>query len=311
MKGTFLAFISISLFSLYFVFGKLLLNDISPFLILVVNQTLAALIILFILDLVRKIKELKNTSKRDIKIMFLISVFASILGPLLLLLGLSITSATNSILIGKSEAILTSLLAIFVLKDRITLHQIAGAVIMFTGVLIIATNNFSIGMSLNVGDALIFLSALSFAVGTILFKKYMHHIPPEVIVTLRNMFGASILFMLSLFLVDYSILFQVISIRFALALLGLVVLTTILGQYLWYKALEMTTATNVSLAGLSSPLVAVFYAVVLLGETLVRSQIIGGLFIFAGLVILEFHFREIHTPEKHKHHLKLRNWPHI
>ena len=99
--------------------------------------------------------------------------------------------------------------------------------------------------------------------------------------------------------------------KFVLALLGLVILTTISGQYLWYKALEMTSATNVSMAGLSSPLFAIFYAVILLKESVSFSQISGGVFIIIGLIVLEFHFKNIHTQEKHKHHLKLKHWPHI
>ena len=217
MKGTILAFVAVALFSSYVIFGKILLSNVSPFIILVLNQTLAGIILILILDLVKKIKEIKETSKHDLKFMYLISIFSAVGGPLLFLLGLKLTSATNTILIGKSEAILTSLLAIFILKDKITKHQIIGGLIMFLGITIIATNSFSLGLSLNTGDIFIFISALSYAIGTVLFKKYMHHIPPEVIVSLRNLFGASILFIISLFLVDFSVVIQVLSIKFVFA----------------------------------------------------------------------------------------------
>lgn len=311
MKGTAIAFISIALFSLYAVFGKMLLTNVSPFTILLLNQMLAGIILVLILDLIKRIHELKDISKKDIKHIYIISIFSSIVAPLLFLVGLGLTSATNTILIGKSEAVLTSILAVFVLKERITIHQIIGTLIMFTGIIIIATENFSLGMSFNIGEFLILISALSYAVGTILFKKHIHHIAPEIIITLRNLFGASMLFIISIFMIDFSSVLQVMGINFITILLWLVILTTIIGQYLWYKALEITSATNVSIAGLTSPLIAIFYAIVLLNESLISSQIFGGILIMAGLIIIEFHIKTNHSEESHRHHLKLKHWPHI
>ena len=311
MKGTFFAFIAVALFSLYAVFGKLLLEGVSPFVILIVNQVLAGIVVFLAIDVFKKIKEFKETKKHDYTFMFLISIFSAVLGPLLFLFGLSLTSATNSVLIGKSEAVLTSIIAIYFLKDKISFHQILGSVIMFFGVFVIATNNFALGLSFQLGDVIIFLSALSFAVGTILFKKFMGHVPPEIIVGLRSFYGAFTLFLISFFFVDFGAFASVLSLKFILTVFGLVILTTVAGQYLWYKALEMTSATNVSLAGLCSPLIAVIYTTLLLGEKLASSQILGGAIIIVGLVILEVHFRKHHTNEKRKHHLKLKHWPHI
>jgi len=231
MKGTIYALISIALFSSYAIFGKILIETISPYILLLLNQTLAGIILILLLDLTKKIKEIKQTSKHDFKFLYLISIFSAVIAPLLFLIGLKFTSATNTILIGKSEAVLTSLLAFILLKDKITKNQIIGTIIVFIGIILIATKNFSAGLSFNIGDSLVFLSALSYACGTILFKKFMHHIPPEVIITLRNLFGASILFIISLFFVDYTKIISTISPNFILTLLASVILTTIIGQY--------------------------------------------------------------------------------
>ena len=73
----------------------------------------------------------------------------------------------------------------------------------------------------------------------------------------------------------------------------------------------MISASAVSLAGLSSPLIGIVYVFVFLGERLIASQIIGGIVIMIGLFVLEFHFRKIYTPHKHKHHLKFAHWHHF
>jgi len=120
----------------------------------------------------------------------------------------------------------------------------------------------------------------------------------------------TLLFVISFFFIDYSILYKALNIQFIVYLLGLVIFTTILGQYLWYLALEKTSATNVSLVGLCSPLIAIFYVIIFLKESLIASQIIGGLFIMIGLILLEFHFNIL--PRKtHENHLKLKHWPHV
>ncbi len=308
MKGRIYAFLAVALFSLYVVFGKVLLETVSPFIILVLNQALAALIIIMVMKLAKKIKEFKDTSKKDLKYIFLIAIFTSVVGPLLFLIGLKLTSAANTVLLVRFDAVLTALFAIIVFKDKITKHQIIGTFIMFLGVVIIVTKTFSLGLNFNIGDIFILISATSYAAGTITFKKYFHHIPPEVVVSLRNLFGALILFVISLFFVDYSIIPSILSARFVLALLGLVILTTIIAQWCWYKALEITSATNVSLIALSSPFIALVYTIVLLKESLDFSQVFGGIIILIGLIILEFHFKKVNHK---KHHLKAKHWPHV
>lgn len=265
-------------------------------------------VLVILMDVLKKIKEFKKTKKHDYKFMFFISLFSAVAGPLLFLLGLSMTSATNSVLIGKSEAVLTSVIAIIVLKEKISLHKILGTIVIFVGVAYIATQGFANGLVFQAGDIIIFCSALSYSIGTVLFKRYMGHVPPEIIVSLRSLYGAVVLFFLSLFFVDFSMVMSSVSVKIVLSLLGLVIFTTVAGQYLWYKALEITSATNVSLAGLSSPLIAIIYTVVLLGESLSAYQIIGGLVILFGLLLLELHFK-IHRLEKnHRRHLKLKHW---
>jgi drug/metabolite transporter (DMT)-like permease len=185
-----------------------------------------------------------------------------------------------------------------------------GTFIMFTGIFAIVTQNFSSGLSFNAGDILVFSSAFFYACGTVLFKRFMHHIPPEVIVTFRNLFGAVILFMLAFVMVDFSSVYSLVSLDMLLPLFGLVFLTVIGAQLLWYKALEMTYATNVLLATLSSPLIGVFYAVFLLGEPLLQSHVFGGALILAGLISMEIHFSRFHTPPRIKRRLKFRHIHH-
>ena len=311
MKGTTYALMATMLFGMYAIFGKVLLQSVSPFIITVLHQALAGLLLIFILDLLKKIRELKETSYREIKIIAVISVFSSVLGPILFLLGLGMTSVANSVILSRLETVFISIMAIYFLGERVTKHQLMGSITMFLGIFAIATNNFSTGLVFSPGDILIVGSSISYAIGIILFKKYLYYIRPGVIVTLRNIFGASMLFALSFMFTDFSIVIDVMTLEFVLALLGLSVLSTIAAQYLWYRALEITEASKVSMVSVMSPVSSIFFAFLFLGEFLTTAQIVGGGLVILGVFTIQFHFSRIHTPLKLRRHLKLRHVTHV
>ena len=237
-----MAFIAVALFALYPIFGKILLESVNPFLIIVFSHVLAAIILISILNLFKEIKILKKEAKHDFRLLILVSMLYGVLGPLFFFVGLSMTSAANSILIGRAEAIFLALLGVVMLKEKVTKKQVFGTIIMFTGIITIATKGFETGFTFNIGDIFIFIAAFSFASAAIILKKYLSHVRPEIMVTITNLFGGIILFIISLFFVDYSSVIDYINPSVVIPLIFLVVFTLIFAEYLWFKALEKTTA---------------------------------------------------------------------
>lgn len=311
MKGLAIALIAVALFSTYAIFGKILLKAMDPFTIIVISHLLASVFLIAILDLRQEIRALIREAKHDRNMIMLISLLTSVIAPTLFFMGLRETSATNSILIGKSEAFIMSILAVFFLKERFTKKQLLGVAVMFAGVAYIATNGLNAGLSLNRGDFLVLISSFAFAAGNILLKKYMGHIRPELIVASVTLFGSLMLFAISLFFMDYSTVGYLLEKEYFNAMVGFVFLSMILGQFLWVKALEMTKVTNVAAAGLASPFMGVFYAIAILGEAVTGPQMVGGVLIILGLSVLEFHFKKVRTHDEHRHHMKLRRGPHV
>lgn len=308
LGGVALAFIAYAMLGTYAIFGKVLVEHISQFLIILINELLGGIILLLFMDFSKKLNEFRNKKTKDYVYILLLATLTAIIAPLLFLTGLTLTSATNAVLIGRAEVLLTTIFAILLLKDKITLHQVIGSIIMLLGIVLIATQNFQNGFEFNIGDALIIGAALSLAIATVIFKKHLQHIEPEVIVTVRNIFGASILFVISLFVLDISDIAMVFDWKNSTLILGLVMCTIVFGQSLYYKALELTSAVNVSLAGLCSPLLAIVYAMLFLGERLEMSQILGGSMIILGLIVLEFHFHKNHPSKTRMHHMKIRRF---
>lgn len=302
MKGTSVAFLSVFCFSLYPIFAKVLLETTSPFMLIVIRQITAGLLIVAALVLTRKYLQFKVFKKHEYVMIFVIGALVSAAGPILFIIGLSQSTATNSVLLGKSEALMTSVLAIMLLKEKVSSKQLIGALLMSVGIILIATRGFAEGFIFSRGDLLILLSALFYSFGNVAVKRFFSHHPPELLVALRNLSGASVLFTLSFFILGPNTVSSFVS-KPSLPILLTMVLTVTLGQYLWYLALELTTATNVSLINLSSPIMSVFYAAIFLGETLFEYQILGGIFIVIGMMVFEFHLSSFLPNHVHRHHL--------
>jgi drug/metabolite transporter (DMT)-like permease len=312
MKGMMLAFIATAFFNLYALLCKILVGSVDPVLLLVCTQVAAGTLMIALMDLSKKIGEIWRTSARDLLPLFMIGILSSAIAPVLFLVGLKLTTLTNTVLISRAEGVIMSVLAVFMLKETITKHQIAGTAVMFFGIWFIsaaaAPAAGSAGLA-GIGDILVFLSAAAYAVSNVLFKRYLHHLPPEVIVSLRNVFGALTLLVAVLFvslIPGMSLpVSDVLNPGVAL-MLGFAILAMITGQLMWYSALEKTSASRVSAAILFSPVIGVAYAVAFLGETVGPQHLVGGVLIVAGLVLMEYHTRKVKGPEKRKYRLRLR-----
>jgi drug/metabolite transporter (DMT)-like permease len=312
MKGMMLAFIATALFNLYALFCKVLVGSVDPVLLLICVQVAAGTLMIALMDLSRKMSELWKTSTKDLLPLFLIGVVSSAIAPVLFLTGLKMTTLTNTVLISRAEGVVMSILAVFMLKEAITKHQIAGTGVMFFGIWFIAAAGPASAADapmMGIGDILVFISAAAYAFSNVLFKRYLHHLPAEVIVSMRNVFGAaSLLVAVFVLSVMPGISYPIDSVLqpWVAIMLGAAILSMIAGQFLWYVALEKTTATRVSAAILFSPVIGVAFAAVLLGEAITMAHVIGGLFIVGGLVLMELHTRKVKSPEKRKYRMRLR-----
>ncbi len=310
MKGLGFALITVFLASLYSIFAKYLVNSLEPLAIQTMRYVLASVVLLVFIYYKRRLENLKAVSARHVLFIAAISFFSAFAGPLLYLYGLKFTSVINSVLVFKMEVVITSLLAVVMVKERVTKHQIMGAAIMFLGVLVTISNgNFS-NFSLNWGDVLVFFSVLAFSTGTVFFKKFVHRVPAEDVVMLRNIFGALFFVLASAFAIDYMEVIPQMSLDLVAVLLAMVILPTTIGVYCFYRALQVSKASELATVALLTPIFTSILAVAFLGETLSIWQLIGGVLIIGGLVFLEVHFRKVRPRHKRRRNLKLKHWHH-
>lgn len=284
MKGAYPALISCMFFGLSPVFLKSLLQYMTPMVLAALTSASAAAVLFFILEVRHKIYELTDLKPGQILLLAAISILTAFMAQLLYVTGLKYSSAANAVLLTRLNPLLIALMGVLFLGERITRLQIAGSLIMVFGVVLIATKNFTTAVTPEGGDLLFILATFCWAVANIIMKKYLCDLPPEVIVVGRNAFAGLLLLAITAGQIPAAVNASIIPFLF-----GFVFLVIIVGQYLWYYALEHTSASNVAFTALSIPVFGVFFSTTLLGETLSSHQVYGGLLIILGLVAVEMH----------------------
>jgi drug/metabolite transporter (DMT)-like permease len=296
-KGIITGTVSMFFLSTYSILGKILLDTFSPETLVALTQTLSVLVLLLFFGFLPEAKKLKKLPSKDLFWLFIISILSAVIAPLLLLKGLKITTATSTIIISSLEPVLTGLIAFILLKESLSKHQIAGAILMFLGILVIATKGLNSSISFNQGDTLILIAALFWALSTNIFKKHLSHIRPDLIVLARNSIGAITIFLIIPFI--FNIQHSIPSPLDKTVIIPLIIFslfTIVIAQLLWYKALKQISATLASSLSLLRPFFALMLAALILKEDLYTYHLLGGLLATPGLILTIQHH------QKHRHH---------
>jgi len=289
MRGTTLALVSCALFGMGFIFKKVLLSSMSPVVITAFTSVFSAAVLFFFMEIFHRIRELCVLCRREFLAIIAVGFFSGFLAEFIFLVGLEHTSVSNAVLLSRTNALFMAFMATIMFREKITWNQIIGSIIMMLGLYVIATEGFSVGLSYRWGDLLLVSSGFLWALGNTIVKRYLDHVPPEVILFGRCLVGGVAL----LFLSAESFGGEKITWDILLNFLGLVLISTVAAYMLWYKALEMTQESNVGLTAFSIPLFTIISARIFLGEALAGYQMVGGSFILIGLIVLEVHLGQI------------------
>lgn len=297
-KGIIAALFSTLFFSSYAVLGKWLLTEISAITLLAIAQAVSVLMLIFFFGLWPELKAFKKLSREQWAWVVTIGLLSGVVAPLFALIGLQETSAVNAVMLGRLEVVAAGLIAVFWLKEKVSRFQLVGAVLMFLGVAVIATEGFSVGLNFSGGDGFVIAGALLWAIANVFFRRSLRHLKPEIMVLMRNTLGGIALLLALPFFVNFQHDFSSLeSSQILLTLLAFSAFSIILGQFLWYRSLELISTTLASSVSLLMPLFGVALAVIILKEQVLFHHLWGGAFVVLGLVFTVIH-RHKH-PSKH------------
>lgn len=204
------------------------------------------------------------------------------------LTGLSWTSATNGSLIVAFNPLLTAVLSAWWLKERIRPVQAGGLLLALLGVGVVITRG-SItvirSLSFNPGDLLMLGAPLAWALYTIAGKKVLRCFTPLVATAYASLFGTVLL--LPAAALEGSLLSGVhrLTVYGWISVLQLSLLGTVVGFVWWYEGVELLGASRAAIFVNLVPLFGVLLSALILSESLVASQLAGGILVVLGVGI--------------------------
>lgn len=264
--------------------GKMIGADISPLAVTAYRFLIGSLILL--VPAIFQLK--KNTitlNKKDILSMALPGIINITVSMYLLQLAIFYGKALIAAILISSNSIFVSLLAFFILEEKIGKYRLIGIIAGIIGMIMVVAGNqgldYTPAKSVSLGIIFSMMASVSFALFTVLAKKNIHKYGAVVFNCISFFVGAIVLLIVGLLLkVDLSFSPNIKNIS-ALLYLGLFV--TGFAYILYSKGLQKIDASLSSMFFLLKPVFASFLAVIILKESFSVWQGIGLFLILTGL----------------------------
>lgn len=277
------ACIAVAFWGISFVATKAVLRDLAPVTLIFMRFAIGALVLLAI------VRELPpREAWPQLALMGFIGVFVH---QMLQSFALTMTTATNTGWLIGITPIWSAVLSAIVLRERFGFWKVLGLAGGFAGALLVVTRgDFSarvFGRPSTLGDAMIFISTINWAIYTVVGHRTIRRIGPRRATSGAMLFGVA---MLAPFFVARRGWTDLPHLRASGwgALLFLAVGCSALGYLFWYGALEHIEASRVAALLYAEPLVTFAAAVLLLGEPVSVVTVAGGILVLASVILAQY-----------------------
>lgn len=273
----FVAFI----WSVTFVFTKVLLEDLTPFEILFYRYFAAYLALFVVYPKFEKPKGFREEAK---------FALAGVLGVTLYFLGenyaLSYSTASNVALLVVVSPLITGIFAHFMTKgEPLTKHFAVGGVVALAGVFLVIFNGHFVLKLHPVGDLLAIGAAVAFAFYTIILKNFDKSYSP-VFITRRSFFYALLSMVPMLFTPMFAWKPDVLMRPAIMAnLVFLSFIASSLCFMLWNKVIWWLGAVKANNILYLVPLMTMIAAAAVLGERITVFAVLGAVLVLGGVYI--------------------------
>jgi drug/metabolite transporter (DMT)-like permease len=215
--------------------------------------------------------------------------------------GLLTAQATTTAWIITSTPIFIALLGLFILKEHLAWHQVAGIILAAFGVLLVVTKGnlaaLTAGRFGTPGDFLVMISAVNWAVFSTLSRSGLKKHPATLMMFYVMGFGwlfTSILFFAG------SGISQIATIPWdgwiAITFLG--VFCSGIAYIFWYDALKVLPVAQTGAFLYFEPIVTVVVAAVVIRETMLLATLVGGITILIGVWLVNHPNQSVQVAEE-------------
>ncbi|SDK25318.1 EamA domain-containing membrane protein RarD [Jeotgalicoccus aerolatus] len=276
-----LVFLITAIWGLNVVFLKVLVENLPPqtmtaFRIMIAGIT-AIIIVCFA-------KSLRALSVREWLYTAFGMIFGVILHHLTLALGLMTTAASTGSLILSLVPLATAVLAVIFLGEQLTKMRVLGFILALTGVFFIQGGSFS-GLKLSQGELLLFTSMFAQAISFIFIKKATATLDSKAVTAIMNLAG-SVGLLLIAFIAEPDGLSNMTSASLGvyIVLFTSGIVATGIGHMVFNSAIQKIGASKTAIFNNFVPFFGVLFSVIFLNEMIEPAQLIGFVFIVAGVL---------------------------
>ncbi len=197
----------------------------------------------------------------------------------------TLTTATNMGIILSLMPLMSLAMAIISLGQRLSAGALVGAVLSFAGVLVVVSSG-SLGAllqhGLNMGDAMMLIATLAYAIYSTLLKKWQLRLPPLVLLYLQVLVAIVVLFPLYVASPKTGLTLQNIPLVLYACLLA-----SMVAPLAWMQAVQRLGPSRTTLFFNLLPLITALIAAVVLKEQLAMYHLVGGLLTLGGVILSE------------------------
>lgn len=197
----------------------------------------------------------------------------------------SMTTATNMGIILSLMPILALGLSITALGTQLTAGALVGAVLSFSGVaIVVSAGSFGalIERGVNLGDGMILVATVAYAVYSTLLKKWQMRLPPLQLLYMQ--IWVAVIVLLPMFLLSPKAGLNPSNIPLVLYAC---IPTSMLAPLLWMHSIRRLGPSRTSMFLNLMPLTTALIASAVLGERLASYHLIGGALTLIGVVLAE------------------------
>ena len=285
--AVFEAFAAITLWAISFVFMKIALRELAPVTVICLRYGTGALLLGL---LAWRRGYLIQLSPADLGRFAVLGLIGITTQQLLQVSGQALAAASVASFLAATAPAFTVVLATLLLREQLTPAQVVGVVLACLGSAVVATNGDVLtifrGQFGAPGNGLVLLSAIVWAVFTLMNKQSVRGRPAVLVTAAMFFFGW--LFILPFFIVQQG--WRQLPGLSALGWLALgyvVLLATVVAYLLNSHALQQIPASRVAVIQNIEPLIATLAAVAILGESITLAMLLGGAGVVVGVYLAE------------------------
>ncbi len=201
----------------------------------------------------------------EIPRLLIISLFANFGWQVCSAYGVSLMPAGRASIIAFTMPVWASFLGALFINEPITRYKIAGLLLGLAGLGVLIGEDLVVFGKAPLGAIFMLIAALSWAIGTVWFKKYQWSTPLAALVGWQLSAAAVPITIVAMLTEPVPDLTQ-LSIRALVALIYLFALPMVFCQWAYFKVVSIFPASIAAMGTLAVPVVGVYSSAVILGE---------------------------------------------